>query len=511
MNNNQNNNYNSQSLNNKNNSMPVKNKFFSQEFLNDANVNDVGSSTSNNVSNNVISWNVGSNRNKNIPKASEMPILNSSNQSDYSQNMLNDVNGVIYTNDQPEILDFDIDYNNVQIPNNQGYMNQNNYNNNFAQNIVPNDVMMNQPLSMNSLGATPINNDEIPNDIIEHNKYINKDQMNIKNTNIPNEKKVVVPSSVNVLDEQKIIIDDVALLKAYVGNKYNSINMSPFSFGAFFFNEFYFYYRKMYMLGFLIFILKVFVFLLLREILFLSFLVLIIISIILGLVTNSIYLGLNRSKVLRIKKKYSRCKQGELNAICAKKGGTSLLSAIFINLLLYFLLVVGIISVYGKSFFIDIFNNLSEVFDKNNVENRFDGKVIYSNENIEKYFDIVVPTEFVKDNYAPFSYKVAIDDEGKNSTCSFAFGIAKDFYTGDELIRKIAQYNELEENVTMVEGRDNLTWYIFYTNTKTENIFYRATSINDRAVIFEYKSEIDANDGVCDRYIVEILDSIKLK
>ncbi|MDE5888667.1 MAG: hypothetical protein K2H20_01460, partial [Bacilli bacterium] len=105
----QNNNFNSQFNNQPNSSnfggqptQPVKNRFFSPDLFNDSSVNDVGSSTSSNVNNNVISWGVGQKKAGN-PDSQSISNNVFNNQADNfvsSEQLLEQVNGDVY-----EVLD----------------------------------------------------------------------------------------------------------------------------------------------------------------------------------------------------------------------------------------------------------------------------------------------------------------------------------------------------------------------------------------------------------------------
>ena len=80
---------------------PVKNRFFNQELFDDTSFEEVGSSTSNQVNNQVVSWGVGGNR----ENRSNVSAVSQQMNSLFSQELLEDVNGTVYTADQPEILD----------------------------------------------------------------------------------------------------------------------------------------------------------------------------------------------------------------------------------------------------------------------------------------------------------------------------------------------------------------------------------------------------------------------
>ena len=134
------------------------------------------------------------------------------------------------------------------------------------------------------------------------------------------------------------------LMKTFIGNKYDKIVYNSFNFPAFFLKEAYFFYRKMYLYGFLFLIPTLcvpIIFLMIgTSIIGLS----LVLSFCIGLFTNKLYLNFVEKKVRMI---VDSCGGDELSAkeIIEKKGGTNLFAAIIVFLfkLSYFIVIFVLI------------------------------------------------------------------------------------------------------------------------------------------------------------------------
>ena len=126
---------------------------------------------------------------------------------------------------------------------------------------------------------------------------------------------------------------DIKAAKAFVGENYQNFVNGGFNIGAFFFGPLYYFYRKMYLYGFILLIIEG----------TLSPLALII-RIVCGFITNGIYLNFVSEKVKELSSQYSG---DELINQCKQKGGTSNIAIIIAIALLLFIPILGIFMIVG--------------------------------------------------------------------------------------------------------------------------------------------------------------------
>lgn len=664
---------NSNNVNSNNGPMkPVKNRFFNQELFADTNFEEVGSSTSNQVNNQVISWGVGGNRTNVENKSSSQKQVNSL----FSQELLEDVNGTVYTASEPEVLDdfmmndtpntvqqnnaqpistpvqnetlfgytnnSDNNVNNVapvqnqvtnipnNIPNNvaglnsdlevntsqtnevlsndvlsnqplmgalnenssnsvgvpvvganvnnvqpsiinqpivnqppignqQAMMNNNigmnqqpminsqpvinntsvpNYNNQVSPNVVnsvpvgaqaplfdqntsvspvphgpmiDNSLLAQQPLSANSLGASEIYTQNVVEDNVDNAKYFPVQNNNVQTNNV-----VVEPTVVNnapplsMVDEDVIVIDEKAMMKAYVGKNFDNINKSNFSVSALFMASFVYFYRGLYVIGLLIFALQAFALYVLRDNLLVLAAVIIVVSIVLALITNPLYLAIVKHRVSDIKKRYPKISQGDINNICAKKGQNSPLLAIVLQVGLLAASVFLALQLLGEDYFIDLYENARDAIIKPK-EIEYDGNLFYEDVDVKAFFDIELPEGFTKENALWYKYSFTTLGEGKKNKCTIDFGEVKEFKNAKDLLQKIAVYNKEDKDIVeKVENGDN-TWYVLSLETKSGNMYYRAIELEGKLFVLQYLNGKDTTEGVCDSHLVNILGTIQIK
>lgn len=137
--------------------------------------------------------------------------------------------------------------------------------------------------------------------------------------------------------------DDEKLLKAFIGNNYSKISTNNFSFSGFFFNFYYMYYRKMFLFGFLFYLLAIVLFKIFGNNLIID----LIYCVLVGIFVNKIYLFYAKKKIVKIKKNNHGKALDELMFICSKKGGTGV-GSIFIGLLIQIVIATLITTIYSK-------------------------------------------------------------------------------------------------------------------------------------------------------------------
>lgn len=575
------NNFNSQfnSMNNSTNNtpmQPVKNRFFNQDLFNDADVSDVGSSMSNQVTN----WRVQNESSmvasadfKNMlgPEQPIAPVDNSASEqlnpetpkqnqfaSIFSQDLLENVNATVYEA-EPEVLDDDFlandsnanNTNNMNVPNNTlfGYtenevldtpdnnvealnnvdvldtndiynnqigavapvFNQNVDNNPSSQTMIDQNLISQQPLSMNSLGATPVNNQQIP-EVAEDSKYfptpdaILEKEKEMQNANKP-PFDLMTPS---LIDEEVIVIDETALMKAYAGNNYDKCLKSNFSAFAMLFGSLAFFCKSMYFVGILFFVFQVAILYLFRDIPYIILASFVVIAMIMALLINPLYLSLVRNKVRKIRKKHPKVSQGDLNNICAKKGRNNTVVALLLQIILLGGTAFLAIQLLGVDYFKDIYKDVLNMFNKPKEEIKYNGELKYTDLNIEDYFYIKVPSDYRKEDDTNFSYTYVTEGVGDYNACSFKFGGVEGYDSASQLLTKMADYYKVSTDIDTVKY-NGLEWYLLYIDEDNGKTYYRATDIDNQVVLFEFTSGANTPTGICDSQIVIILDSIEKK
>lgn len=592
--NNQNNfnSYNSNSTSN-NSSRPVKNRFFNPGMLEDTNMNDVGTSTSNLVNNQVISWGVGGGNQ--VPNESNMvssaDFVNSVNgmnnqqsnmnsnanvNSNYSQELLNGVNSVVYT-EQPEILDSEfmggpsnnignndntifgytnntntqevLDVGNVTNVNNMNMLPNNMNNSNGVNNVNPNFNNMNnmgnvgavapvfnqnasvdgynnnpmidnnlaeqQPLSMTSLGVSQADMSQIP-DVADESKYFPANNVNVNN-NINNNPMPVQPVApiVEMLEGENVIIDETALVKAYLGGKYQNVYMSSFSLGAFLFGSLTFFLRKMYLSGLILFVFQCGILYYFRDVPYILLAILVVLAVITALIINPLYMFKARHQAKVVKKKFPKVSQGELNRLIAKRGASNMMVALILQIALLGGAGFLAVQLLGTGYFKDLYNKamsgINTILNHNKTKvTVYKGEVKYNDLDIENYFSIQLSDDFVREKEDLFKYRFVTSGEGENNACELTFGGVSEFSSAKDLIQKMMDYYEIDDEMDTADIK-NLEWYYFVLEEESGKTYYRATDIDGKVVMFEYKIGVNTPNSVCDTQFVNILDSLEVK
>ena len=141
----------------------------------------------------------------------------------------------------------------------------------------------------------------------------------------------------------------------------------------------------------------------------------------------------------------------------------------------------------------------------------YKGTINYDeNYNINDLINIKVPDDFVKNDNYYIDYVYTTDGMGTYNQCSLKVGVVSGFRDGNSFIAEMAAYNEEEFKVKSLETK-GITWTNYYTQDDSNEIFYKGTTVNEHAILLEYKIGKDSTDGVCDTYFYTIMDSIELK
>lgn len=299
------------------------------------------------------------------------------------------------------------------------------------------------------------------------------------------------------------------LLEMFVGDNFEKFKR-PFNVAGFFFTSLYMFYRKMFVLGLVSFILTTFF----LNVFKFSLIIQIGYMLLVGFFVNKIYLFYANYKISKILNKQKNKDLLTIKAMCISKGGTSLGLA-FLGGFIEIVVILVILFIMMLSSISHIFDGLKKDTEpvQDIEENIFNGLIIYDNEvDIKKEFDIVIPDVFTQKsgNKYSFSYSYEYGDETFNS-CEFKLSAVKNYNSSKKLMESMADYYSYDETNEVKSIISNkLNWYYFnYENIFGTHYYYSAIKDN-KLYLFEFIKE-DGADDKCLNYKDNILKSIKGK
>lgn len=314
------------------------------------------------------------------------------------------------------------------------------------------------------------------------------------------------------------ILDDSDLLEAFIGENYNKITTRVFNFSGFFFSSLYFFYRKMFVYGILLFLIN-----LLINTLFNQQIVFLLFNILCGFFVNKIYLFYANRKIEKIKRKNPNMSISELMSLCSRKGGTSLGKAILGLLLqigvgfliLIISLLLGITSIFTSLIFDEEIFPIIDAFIKN-ISLEKDGEyngVIVSDTSIamQNEFTIHVPSKF-QNNSQTYNYDYKYNsNQGVFNTCQITLEEVSNFTDLNNFMNQMASYySKSNENIVSQTTINNIPWSWFSKNDDFGTTYYYGTTKNNHIYLLTYKIEEDS-DSDCITYKDQILNSIQSK
>ena len=303
------------------------------------------------------------------------------------------------------------------------------------------------------------------------------------------------------------------LVKEYIGEDYQSLTMSPFNFGAFVFGAIYYGYRKVYfwclvnlgiVMGLLYFVPFKY-----------NFLAVLGFHLFMALSFNRVYIT-HVKMLAKMQKKTNSFKknprtQDELESVMRRSGKVSVINAILV-------LCIFLSGIYFISMYVLKDNEFSKMVVKSigvskKVYKRakFEGTIIYDKEqNVNELIDIKIPEVFEGSGDKFIDYIYTTMSEGKNNQCSIRVGVIEDSVDGNSYVVEMASYYEEEDKVKSAETK-GISWTNYYTENNDSIIYYKGTTINEKALVLEYKIGKDSSENVCDTFFLDIMESIELK
>ncbi len=392
-----------------------------------------------------------------------------------------------------------------------------------SNNIATNPNQISQP-NVNSTSVNTNQNmiNQPPKEIINNMTGSNNIAINptVQSSNTMTNNIISKPSDVkqtsnliaepNQLKTSFNINNDEVLLKAFIGNNYDKITNKKVNFSAMFLAPLYICYRKMALIGILIFLISFVLSVLVNPIL------LIAIYIIIGFTFNKFYLKYAHTKIAKIQYQNQDKNIDELTKLCENKGGTSVLrliggflvQTVLASIVIAILVAAGLISLFG-----DFVTSFGDKINSS-INGKYEGLMIYdSSINMEEQFSIT-PIEPFQNKSKQYNYKYNFENEETTeifNDCEFSLSAVKGYSDGDNLIRQMADYNaDIVTNNISTLSINNINWTWFSKTSNIGKTYYYGTTKNNKAYLFEYEIQNGASPN-CASYLNQILNSIVQK
>lgn len=305
----------------------------------------------------------------------------------------------------------------------------------------------------------------------------------------------------NKYDYDKISssVNDEDLIKAYVGNNYNTIKNTKFSIPTFFLGTYYFLYRKMWLYVILAIIISIAstIIAIVTDLWYISFATSLY-MIFMSIKFSEIYLHTVRKRVENIKMNNQDKTGKELLDICKSKGGVSVLAVVITTIFIlpivlfvtFFIIFYGIFEGVGGD---DFFN------DNNSIENKSELK--YELPDIYKKND----SSYNSDTYQSYRYN------DTNNSCSIS--ITNYATYGDKSTEEHLKDNvisSMNEDVSEIKNAtiNNYKWSFVEINSTEKKEYKYASIYNERLYIVSYVINND-NNKLCSNGYNTFISSLK--
>ena len=374
---------------------------------------------------------------------------------------------------------------------------------------IDNNLIANQPLSLMALSGEAIDESQKPKDVIENSKFFQNTPLEDNRLKPEEVIPVSVAPVVDVLAEPVRNLNTNELVMAYIGPKYKEISMSPFSFCAFLFGPLYFFFRKMYLIGLILSAINFVISLFILKSLWIYLGAFAIMSILSGLIANTLMLNNAKNQVVKIAALNPTATQYDLVKICKSKGGTSLPLALVIMI--------------GINLFTSVLFNVFGVNQALTTQmmNLIGGTKILNSDTTAVLEDVIeyeYPSTFVAYEEDP-NYYIYYEQEKDKETneiinkpaCLVGIALVANHETSKDLIKYMADVDKRYNRVSSYEDFNGDVWDVYDYTANGSHTTYRARKINGHIVLITYSAITSSTPEVCDAYLEQIMDSIKEK
>ena len=369
-------------------------------------------------------------------------------------------------------------------------------------NVMDDNLASQQPLALTGSEGVSLDAVQTSKDYTSNAKYFQT--INIEDNTLRAQDVVPVsvsPSSSNVPNNSDI----QDYVRKFVGDKYQAISMSPFSFWAGTFGPFYFYYRKMYLYGILLAIINTLLMLLIFVNVWIYLGVFLAEFIIIGLITNQMYLKFANKKVLSIVVNNTNAKRQTLLTMCQSSGGTNVFLAILLNIL-----------INGVSSF--VFTLLGGVALLTSILNGINTHTLLydTSSTVDQVIEYTLPSSLVqseKDDsrYIYYEQETVNNEQVDLEACVFDVNLVAKHKTSKDLVTYMADADKRYNRVSTYEVSTGDVWDLYDFNANGHHEMHIAKKFGDHIVLVSYYSSDASTEGICDIYLKEIMGSIKEK
>ena len=371
--------------------------------------------------------------------------------------------------------------------------------------------------------------------VVNNNETINNQSSLLKQTEIVENNKPLENKEEKYqkdVDINKVLFgngsEDELLLSSYIGLNYEKIRNGSFNFAAACLINLYFFYRKMYLIGFIIVVLNTIV-----SILFdLSFVVSIILFFIVGIFTNQVYMIHVKSKIRKIKANNPNLSREELASLCSKEGGTSLGSA-----------MLGILTVLVVSLVFELlgFQTVIDTFENILIDNKEDtvnpttsaDTFIIPNDKDERLqsFDILDEMNISIDTTNSIRNSYIIDYSAnnfyRNSDSKYFYDFIHNSSNADTdymcrgVFVKVTNYNSIEDIITKLSNNyevlgvgsvlsiNNIIFDYFFVYNYDDTYLFFFYLYNNEIYLYSIISYGGYTDDNCLKYNLDVLSTLE--
>jgi hypothetical protein len=357
-------------------------------------------------------------------------------------------------------------------------------------NVVDDNLASQQPLAVTGNEGITIDANHVKTEETTNAKYFQTVTIEDNRLRAADAVPVSVSSSSSNGQTNSDIQDYV---KKFVGDKYQAISMSPFSFWAGLFGPLYFYYRKMYLYGIFIAIVNLLLMLLTFVNGWIYFGASLAEFIILGLITNQMYLKFANKKVISIVATNPNANTTSLQTMCQSSGGTSIFLAILLNIITNVASSFVFVLLGGAAILTSILNGLNTYTLHTDTSAK-----------VEDVIEYTLPSTFVQDENDDSLYS---SDYG----CQFKVGLVAKHKTSKDLVTYMADADKRYSRVSTYETITGDVWDLYDFTSNGTHEMHIARKFGEHIVLIDYYSSNVSDDDVCDTYLKEIMGSIKEK
>lgn len=342
----------------------------------------------------------------------------------------------------------------------------------------------------------------------------------------------------NVVEETPIIVENIEsngtfdtsenkpkrlrMPQIFIGKNYNKLLYRKFSFSGFFFGGLYYMYRKMYLIGILLYVLTMCIILFLPSYMNTTYGVVIVagfsllLCITVGFITNKLYISYAKKKLNKIRalnKSYE-----ESAKLCKKQGGTNLpfafilcvlisASFLFINTMLQ---DTGVLHL-GMG---DSDGNPNGGDDSPEIDVMYNGVVEHDvSVTVLDDFTFQIPSDFIdgpmmSPDYIDYIYKSNISPDTYNA-CNFSIYSVVGYDSPSNLINSMASYFSALDTVTSVYI-DGTEYSTFTVVGSTATTYYYSVETKGKVYLISYSIVNGTTKAICEQYHTQIINSIVL-